>query len=203
MQEGGAHAVKLEGGRTVAATVERLVNAGVPVLGHIGLTPQSVHALGGYRLQGKTPAAAAKLIADALALQEAGAFGVVLELVPAPLATYVTSRLQIPTIGIGAGAGCDGQVQVWHDLLGFGEEKVGRHARRYAALNEAIRSALRSYVQDVRSAAFPDAEHSFQGPSDLRDFLADLDKGEAPPAADQTSLPPTEPPKEKARGPHH
>src|SRR5438067_885693 len=159
IQEGGAAAVKLEGGQALADTVRRIVSAGIPVMGHLGLTPQSVHQLGGHRLQAKTPAAAQTLIADALALQEAGAFAVVLELVPAPLARLVTRQLAIPTIGIGAGAACDGQIQVLHDLLGLVADpetaRMPRHARRYAEIGRLIREALGAYVADVKADRFP------------------------------------------------
>jgi 3-methyl-2-oxobutanoate hydroxymethyltransferase len=175
IQEGGAAAVKLEGGRRLAPTVERIVAAGIPVMGHLGLTPQSVHTLGGHRLQAKTPAAAQALIEDALALQEAGAFALVLELVPAPLARLVTAGLAIPTIGIGAGAGCDGQIQVLHDLLGLVADPesahLPRHTRRYAELGRLLREALRDYVADVKAERFPTDQQSFQGPSELRRFV--------------------------------
>jgi 3-methyl-2-oxobutanoate hydroxymethyltransferase len=150
MAEAGAQAVKLEGGAEIAPTVARIHAAGIPVMGHLGLTPQSVHELGGYKVQGRETAAALMLIEDARALQEAGAFAVVLECIPAELAEVVTAELAIPTIGIGAGAGCDGQVQVYHDLLGLGGEFKPRHARRYADVGTVIREALSAYVTDVR-----------------------------------------------------
>jgi len=161
MREGGAGAVKLEGGVTVAETVRRIVDAGVPVMGHIGLTPQSVHQLSGHKVQGRTAEVAARLLADADALEQAGAFAVVLEGMPAPLAAQVTRRLHIPTIGIGAGAGCDGQVQVIHDLLGLFTDFVPRHAGQYANLGEQIKDAAGRYADDVRSGAFPTPKHSF------------------------------------------
>jgi 3-methyl-2-oxobutanoate hydroxymethyltransferase len=162
LQEGGATAVKLEGGSHVAPLVRRMVECGIPVMGHLGLTPQSVNQFGGHKVQGKTPAAAAKLINDARALEEAGAFAVVLETIPAPLARMVTERLSIPTIGIGAGPHCDGQVQVFHDVLGIYDDcRPLKHAKRYAVLGETIREAVRSYIDEVESAAFPTAEHSF------------------------------------------
>ena len=161
MREGGAGAVKLEGGVTVAETVRRIVNAGIPVMGHIGLTPQSVHQLSGHKVQGRTAEVAAKLLADADALEQAGAFAVVLEGMPAPLAAEVTRRLQIPTIGIGAGPGCDGQVQVIHDLLGLFTDFVPRHARQYANLGEQIKDAARRYADDVSSGTFPTSKESF------------------------------------------
>ena len=161
MREGGAGAVKLEGGVSVAETVRRIVQAGVPVMGHIGLTPQSVHQLSGHKVQGRTAEVAARLLADAEALEQAGAFAVVLEGMPAPLAAEVTKRLHIPTIGIGAGPGCDGQVQVIHDLLGLFTDFVPRHARRYADLGEQIKEAARRYADDVREGSFPTAKESF------------------------------------------
>ncbi|MGB9632772.1 MAG: 3-methyl-2-oxobutanoate hydroxymethyltransferase [Chloroflexaceae bacterium] len=159
IQEAGAQAVKLEGGVAVAPIVARLVELGVPVMGHIGFTPQSVHQIG-TRVQGRSAEQAARLIEDALALEAAGAFAIVLELLPAPLAREITGRLRIPTIGIGAGVDCDGQVQVWHDLLGLYSDFVPRHAKRYASLAETIGAALASYVAEVRAGTFPTAEHS-------------------------------------------
>ncbi len=161
MQEGGAHTVKLEGGVAVADTVRRIVDAGIPVMGHIGLTPQSVNALGGYRVQGRTRATARRLLDDAMALQGVGAYSVVLECVPSPLAKAITERLSIPTIGIGAGPGCDGQVQVFHDMLGLFADFQPKHARRYATLSDDIGVAFRRYVEDVRSGAFPSESESF------------------------------------------
>ncbi|MGE3269131.1 MAG: 3-methyl-2-oxobutanoate hydroxymethyltransferase [Chloroflexota bacterium] len=162
MREGGAGSVKLEGGVTVAETVRRIVDAGVPVMGHIGLTPQSVHQLSGHKVQGRTADVATRLLADAEALEQAGAFGVVLEGIPAPLAAQVTRRLRIPTIGIGAGPECDGQVQVIHDLLGLFTDFVPRHAGQYAQLGLQIKEAVSRYADDVRAGAFPTAKHSFK-----------------------------------------
>lgn len=161
LKETGATAVKLEGGEEVAEQVRRLTNAGIPVMGHLGLTPQSVNQLGGYRLQGKTPAAAVKLLHDAKALEDAGAFAVVLETIPARVAECVTQRLEIPTIGIGAGPYCDGQVQVLHDFLGIFQDFVPRHAKQFAKVGATIREAVASYVQDVQGGAFPTAKESF------------------------------------------
>ncbi|MFN0094893.1 MAG: 3-methyl-2-oxobutanoate hydroxymethyltransferase [Dehalococcoidia bacterium] len=167
LKEGGATAVKLEGGSSLAPLVRRMVEAGIPVMGHLGLTPQSVNQFGGHKVQGKTPAAAAKLISDAHALEEAGAFAVVLETIPAPLAGMVSRRLSIPTIGIGAGPECDGQVQVFHDLLGlYDDQRALKHAKRYAVLGEAIRGAVREYIDEVETGAFPTMEHSFAMPAD-------------------------------------
>lgn len=160
LQEGGVQAVKLEGGRAVAPVVRHLVEQGIPVMGHVGLTPQSVNQIGGMRVQGRQASDARRLIEDALALQEAGAFSVVLELVPTELAREITARLHVPTIGIGAGPACDGQVLVWHDLLGLYTDFVPRHVRRYASLAETITEALRRFAADVREESFPAEEHS-------------------------------------------
>jgi 3-methyl-2-oxobutanoate hydroxymethyltransferase len=161
LKEGGAQAVKLEGGLPVAPTVRRITEAGIPVMGHIGLTPQAVHQLGGYKVQGRRPEVAARLLEEAAALQEAGAFALVLECVPAPLSTLITRGVKIPTIGIGAGPGCDGQVQVLHDLLGLFTDFVPRHARRYAELGQAIKEAAQSYAADVEAGDFPTDKESF------------------------------------------
>jgi 3-methyl-2-oxobutanoate hydroxymethyltransferase len=162
MKETGAQAVKLEGGAAMAATVRALVEIGIPVMGHVGLTPQSVHALGGYRVQGRGEEGARRLEADARALQEAGAFSVVLELVPAELAGRVSSALAIPTIGIGAGSRCDGQVLVLPDLLGLNDSFTPKFLRRYAELAETVRGAVRSFAADVRGGSYPGPEHSFE-----------------------------------------
>lgn len=154
LQEAGAEAVKIEGGVPTAGTVRRLVDVGIPVMGHIGLTPQSVHQLGGYRMQGKTEKAAARLVDDALALEDAGAFAVVLEVIPAEVARTISERLTVPTIGIGAGPYCDGQVQVLSDILGLAGDFVPKHAKRYANVAEVIGGAVREYVDDVRSGTF-------------------------------------------------
>ena len=158
-QEAGCQAIKLEGGAAVAPTVQRLTAAGVPVMGHLGFTPQSEHVLG-KRGQGKSATAAQQLIKDALLLEQAGAFAVVLELIPAPLARAVTERLRIPTIGIGAGSGCDGQVQVIHDMLGLYTDFVPRHAKRYRNLADEIRAAVGEFAAEVREGAFPTDSHS-------------------------------------------
>lgn len=158
----GATAVKLEGGSAIAPLVRRMVGAGIPVMGHLGLTPQSVNQFGGHKVQGRTPAAAARIIGDARALEEAGAFAVVLETVPAPLARMVAERIDAPVIGIGAGSDCDAQVQVLHDLLGlYDDQRQFRHARRYAVLGEAVRGAVRAYVDEVATGAFPTEAESF------------------------------------------
>ena len=161
MAEGGAQAVKVEGGRRMAAVVGALVASGIPVMGHIGLTPQSIHMIGGYRVQGRTTEAAERLILAAQALEKAGAFAVVLELVPAPLAGKISKMLTIPTIGIGAGPGCDGQVQVFHDAMGMYEDFLPKHAKRYAQLASAVREGAKAYLADVRAGRFPGPEHSF------------------------------------------
>jgi 3-methyl-2-oxobutanoate hydroxymethyltransferase len=166
IQDGGAQAVKLEGGAIVAETTRRLVESGLPVQGHLGLTPQSLHQIGGYRVQGRGAAAAQRLIDDAKRLQDAGAFSLVLELVPAYLAETITQALSIPTIGIGAGPFCDGQVQVIHDLLGLDPDFHPRHARRYASLAETIRDAVTRYAADVREGTFPSPAESFDFPAD-------------------------------------
>ncbi|MEO1646912.1 MAG: 3-methyl-2-oxobutanoate hydroxymethyltransferase [Chloroflexota bacterium] len=161
MQEGGVSAVKLEGGASIAPTIQRITEAGIPVMAHIGLTPQSVNQFGGFRVQGKDLESARQLVDDALAVQEAGAFAVVLELVPAKLAVHITELLDIPTIGIGAGVGCDGQVQVFHDILALFDDFVPKHTKHYANLGDAILDAMQSYRTDVEARAFPTEEHSF------------------------------------------
>jgi len=161
MQETNCHAVKVEGGQPMAATVRRLVDVGIPVMGHLGLTPQSVHALGGHRVQGRDEASAGRLKADAIALQDAGAFAVVLELVPAPLASQITKSLTIPTIGIGAGPACDGQVLVLHDMLGLNDQFSAKFIKKYAALAEDVREAARVFAAEVREGRYPGPEHSF------------------------------------------
>ncbi len=180
IQEGGAHAVKLEGGEEVAGTVRRIVECGIPVMGHIGLTPQSVNAFGGYRVRGKGREEAAAILRDAAALERAGAFAVVLELVPDSLAAAVTRRLSIPTIGIGAGPHCDGQVQVLHDMLGMYDKFVPKHTRRYANLAEIISAAFGRYMSDVSDGTFPDERESFSldeaAHEELRSLLEDLDR---------------------------
>jgi 3-methyl-2-oxobutanoate hydroxymethyltransferase len=175
LQETGCQAVKIEGGATVALTVRRLTEAGIPVMGHLGYTPQSVNTIG-TRVQARTADAARTLIEDALLLEQSGAFAIVLELIPAPLAQAVTERLRIPTIGIGAGAGCDGQVQVLHDLLGLYTDFVPRHAKQYRRLADEIRNAVGEYAEEVRAGAFPTAAHSSKmDEAALRDILSQID----------------------------
>ena len=161
MQETGAHGVKLEGGSHIAPTIKALVEIGIPVMGHIGLTPQSVHELGGYRVQGRDPRAAERLLEDARAVEAAGACAIVLELVPAPLSGRISAALTIPTIGIGAGAGCDGQVLVTPDMLGLNERFSPKFLKKYANMAEEVRQAARDFGSEVRSGIYPDKEHSF------------------------------------------
>ena len=160
IQEAGAQAVKLEGGVTVAEKVRRIVECGIPVMGHIGLTPQSIHQFGGFKLQGKTTAAAAQLLEDARALEEAGAFAIVLETVPSQLAKLISQKIAIPTIGIGAGPDCDGQVQVINDILGSYTDLVPKHAKQYVKLTELISKAVSDYRDEVTSGKFPTDKQS-------------------------------------------
>jgi len=159
IQEAGAQAVKLEGGEAVASTIRRLVAAGIPVMGHVGLTPQQVLNLGGYRVQGRSIEAAEQILRDAIAVEDAGGFALVLECIPAELSRLITETLEIPTIGIGAGPDCDGQVQVIHDVLGWIPDFIPKHAKRYADLAETIRGAAGRYVDEVRAKRFPAPEH--------------------------------------------
>lgn len=161
MKEGGADAVKLEGGGSMADTVRAIVSAGIPVMGHLGLTPQTATMLGGLKVQARDAEAARTLLSDARALEKAGAFSLVLEAIPAPLAELVTSELSIPTIGIGAGAGCDGQVLVLHDALGLFQRFVPKFVKRYASLGESVAEALAAYCREVDGGVFPGPEHSF------------------------------------------
>ena len=161
IQEGGAQTVKLEGGEVVAEKVRRLVDCGIPVMGHIGLTPQYVHQLGGFKVQGKAMEEAKKLLSDARILEEAGAFAIVLECTPAALSKLITQKLAIPTIGIGAGPDCDGQVQVISDILGLYTEFVPKHAKQYARLAGEIKTAVSSYISEVKSRSFPTMEQSY------------------------------------------
>jgi 3-methyl-2-oxobutanoate hydroxymethyltransferase len=161
MKEAHADSVKLEGGVEVMPIVEALVRAGVPVMGHVGLTPQTASALGGYKLQGKDEAQARRIVDDAVALEAAGCWGVVLELVPAPLAKLITERIAIPTIGIGAGADCDGQVLVFHDMVGLFSGFTPTFVKRYAEVGDTIRDAVSRYAAEVRSGAFPAGGQSF------------------------------------------
>lgn len=167
VQEAGAECVKVEGGAEIAPTVRRLTEAGIPVMGHVGLLPQSLHALGGYRVQGVSADDARRLENDARALQEAGCFSIVLECMPAAVAERLTQSLTIPTIGIGAGAGCDGQVLVFCDLLGLGfSEKTPRFVKQYARLGEAVREGIGAYAREVREGIFPGPEHGYKSPAE-------------------------------------
>jgi 3-methyl-2-oxobutanoate hydroxymethyltransferase len=161
LQEAGTQAVKLEGGVTVAEKVKRIVDCGIPVMGHIGLTPQSINQFGGHKIQGKTPEAATKLLEDARALEQAGAFAVVLETVPAALSALITKKISIPTIGIGAGAGCDGQVQVVNDILGSYTGYIPKHAKQYAKLRDIMSNAFSQYYEEVTTGKFPTEANSF------------------------------------------
>ncbi|HEY3299075.1 MAG TPA: 3-methyl-2-oxobutanoate hydroxymethyltransferase [Armatimonadota bacterium] len=161
IQEGGAHAVKIEGGRPVVDTVKRMVDAGIPVLCHLGMTPQSVYKFGGFRVQGRQETDAERILSDAHDLQSAGAFGVVLELIPADLAKVVTESLDIPTIGIGAGRHCDGQVLISDDMLGIYTDLQPKHNKKYADLHVTMRTAFEEYIKEVKEGSFPGLEHSF------------------------------------------
>jgi 3-methyl-2-oxobutanoate hydroxymethyltransferase len=181
VKEAGADVVKLEGAGPMVSRVRRIVEAGIPVMGHIGLTPQSATMLGGFKTQGKTAQAARQLVVDAHALQDAGCISIVLEAIPAPVAARITAEVAIPTIGIGAGPDCDGQVLVYHDLLGLTEGHLPRFVKRYANLSREIRDALEAYAAEVRSGAFPDEEHTYAMSEDeLEDFTAGLDQAVRP-----------------------
>lgn len=173
IQEAGAQAVKLEGGTAVAEIIRRVVAAGIPVMGHVGLTPQQVLNLGGYRVQGRSLADAEGILRDAIAVEAAGAFAVVLECIPSELAALVTETLAIPTIGIGAGPACDGQVQVIHDLVGWNPDFTPKHAKRYAELGAALKSAAEEYLADVRGKQFPGPEHGWSLDEGVRRALKD------------------------------
>lgn len=175
LKEAKMDAVKLEGGKEVLATSQAIVRAGIPVMGHLGLTPQTATQLGGYKVQGRTAASARRLVEDALALQEAGCFAVVLEAVPAPVARVITAKLTIPTIGIGAGAACDGQVLVFHDVLGLFTRFTPKFVKRYAELYPVMLQALQTYCQEVDAGSFPAEEHTFgMSKEELQAFLEDF-----------------------------
>jgi 3-methyl-2-oxobutanoate hydroxymethyltransferase len=161
ISEGGAHSVKLEGGVAIAATIEKIVASGIPVLGHIGLTPQSIHQMGGYKVQGKTISAREAILRDALAIENSGAFALVLEGIPAELAQAITEKVKIPTIGIGAGPHCDGQVLVIHDLLGLNIDFKPKFVKTYIDLGQEIKKAVGQFATEVRNSQFPTKEHSF------------------------------------------
>lgn len=171
MKEGRANAVKLEGGKEVCPQIKAIVDAGIPVCAHIGLTPQSVNALGGNKVQGKTETAARKLVEDALAVQEAGAFAVVIEAVPEKLASLITKKLDIVTIGIGAGNGCDGQVLVYQDMLGMFSDFTPKFVKRYANVGEVMTAAFRQYDEEVKNSSFPSKEHTYKIDDDIIEKL--------------------------------
>ncbi len=193
MREGGAQAVKLEGGEEISADVKALVSAGIPVMGHIGLTPQSVHQLGGYRVQGKTEEDASRLLRDAIELEKAGAFAIVLELVTEQVAAQITKKLSIPVIGIGAGRYCDGQVLVFHDLLQYSSPYFEKKfVKTYADIGTTIRGAIKGFVQDVKTRAFPAEEHVFQpdsrGPERLYGGEAAVNEQNMPRSAKEVTV---------------
>lgn len=161
MKEGRANAIKLEGGVEVAPQIEAITKAGIPVMGHIGLTPQSINAFGGYKVQGKDEEAARKLLEDAKALEKAGVFAIVMECVPAALAEHITKAINVPTIGIGAGAGCDGQILVYQDMLGMFSDYVPKFVKKYANVGEAMKNAFAEYMNEVQQGAFPAKEHGY------------------------------------------
>lgn len=171
MKEGRASAVKLEGGKEVCPQVKAVTEAGIPVMGHLGLTPQSINALGGHRVQGKTQQAAQKLLDDARALQEAGAFAVVLECVPEKLADKVTKELEIPTIGIGAGSGCDGQVLVYQDMLGMFSDFTPKFVKKFANVGQVMKEAFKSYIDEMQQGSFPSQEHCYSIDDDIIEKL--------------------------------
>ncbi len=171
MKEGRANAVKLEGGAAVCPQIKAITDAGIPVMAHLGLTPQSVNALGGNRVQGKTEAGAQRLIEDALAIQEAGAFALVLECIPARLADMITAKVDIPTIGIGAGNGCDGQILVYQDMLGMFREYTPKFVKHFAELGDAMETAFRSYDSQVKAGTYPAPEHTFKIDDDVLEKL--------------------------------
>jgi 3-methyl-2-oxobutanoate hydroxymethyltransferase len=175
VKEAGADAVKLEGAGRTLTRISAILDAGIPVMGHAGMTPQSARLAGGYKARGRTAADARRIFDEARALERTGCFAIVLEAIPAPVAAHITTALKVPTIGIGAGSACDGQVLVWHDLLGLTTDHVPRFVKRYADLNQAILDALRAYVADVRSSAFPDESHTYPMPDEeLARFEAQL-----------------------------
>ncbi len=162
MKEAGAHAVKLEGGKTIAATVKRIVDAGIPVMGHLGLTPQSIYKFGTYKVRAKEEQEAEQLLKDAKKLEEAGVFSIVLEKIPAPLAKQVTEAVSVPTIGIGAGSHCDGQVLVLHDMLGLNKDFSPRFLRRYSDMHASMTGAVQNYIRDVKSGDFPNEDEQYK-----------------------------------------
>ncbi len=171
MKEGRAQAVKLEGGVEIAPQIKAIVDAGIPVMAHIGLTPQSINAFGGFKVQGKSEAQAKKLVEDALAVQEAGAFAVTLECVPEKLATLVTNKLYIPTIGIGAGAGCDGQILVYADMLGMFSDFTPKFVKRFAETGQLMTDAFKAYIEEVKAGTYPEAKHTYAIDDDVIEKL--------------------------------
>lgn len=171
IKEGRAQAVKLEGGATVCKQIRAIVDASIPVMAHLGLTPQSINAFGGFKVQGKTEEAARRLISDAKAIEEAGAFAVVLEGIPAKLAEIITNTISIPTIGIGAGAGCDGQVLVYQDMLGMFSDFTPKFVKKYANVGEIMTGAFKEYIEEVKSGSFPKEEHSYKISDDIIEKL--------------------------------
>jgi 3-methyl-2-oxobutanoate hydroxymethyltransferase len=161
LKETGAEAVKLEGGQSVAPTVRALVDIGIPVMGHVGFTPQSIHAIGGYRVQGRAANDKERIVADARALEQAGAFSIVLEMMPSQVAQEVTAAVDVPTIGIGSGASCDGQVLVLHDMLGLNDKFTAKFVKHYAKLADAVRSAVKDFAAEVRDGSYPDESHTY------------------------------------------
>ena len=175
LQKGGMDSVKLEGGRDRVQAIKAIVSAGIPVMGHLGLTPQSVHQLSGWKVQGKSAEAAKTLIEDALILEDAGCYAIVLEAIPAEVSEFISKRLSIPVIGIGAGAGCDGQILVTHDLLGFFDRFTPSFVKKYADLFSEMERAFRQYISDVNERRFPAAEHAtFMDPQSLRDLMREI-----------------------------
>lgn len=177
LKEAGADAVKLEGGLSMANTVEALVNGGISVMGHIGLTPQTAPSLGGFKVQGKSAEAARQLMDDAIALEDAGCFAIVLEAIPSPIAQLITDAVQVPTIGIGAGGDCDGQVLVTHDMVGLFDGFTPKFVKQYVQVRASIVEAIEHYKQEVENGAFPEAVHGFTMRSEEMEKLADLKKG--------------------------
>jgi 3-methyl-2-oxobutanoate hydroxymethyltransferase len=171
VKEGHAQAVKLEGGATVCEQIKAIVDCSIPVMGHLGLTPQSINAFGGFKVQGKTQETAQKIIDDALRVQEAGAFSIVLEGIPAKLAEIITKKLDIPTIGIGAGAGCDGQVLVYQDMLGMFSDYVPKFVKQFANVGDVMKSAFAEYSKEVKEGSFPSAEHCYKIDDDIIEKL--------------------------------
>lgn len=171
IKEGGAHAVKLEGGAEVCEQIQAIVNASIPVVAHLGLTPQSVNAFGGFKVQGKSAERAQKILNDAMKIQQAGACAVVLEGIPAALATIITKRLTIPTIGIGAGNGCDGQVLVYQDMLGLTTDHIPKFVKRFASVKDMMCQGIEAYIQETKAGTFPSEEHTYSMPEDVLSSL--------------------------------